>query len=263
MRLGTFINKEKSNIIDSNGKYLWKNLIPLLGNWFANTGHVFLFTYAFKYAKMGGLNQGIIPIITTLATLYNSIIFYKAFGEKVSPPKIFGMLFTVACVVCLALDSASRKADLKTGTNPKYSLYALILAFFVPMGFSMKHYLIRKYKGSYDSNHLPLDSAILESISCAIFIPFYLSEKGPYTLDSFLLGSIGGCLMVAGRILVAMAVAEGFGGPAQSLMSTNTVYTIILTITIDGQLITALQGLGLFLGLSGSAIIATGDQIYA
>ena len=56
MKLGTFINKDKSNIIDSEGKYIWKNLYPLLGNWFANTGHVFLFTYAFKFAKKGGLN---------------------------------------------------------------------------------------------------------------------------------------------------------------------------------------------------------------
>jgi hypothetical protein len=180
------------------------------------------------------MNQGIIPIITTMATLYNSIIFYKAFGETVSPPKIFGMLFTIGCVVCLALDSAGRKAVPGSGTDPIYSLYALICGFFVPIGFSFKHYLIRKYKGSYDSNYLPFDSAILESISCAIFIPFYIAEKGMYSLDSFALGSVAGCLMVAGRVLVAMSVAEGFGGPAQSLMSTNTIYTTILTITIDG-----------------------------
>lgn len=234
MKLGTFINKDKSNIYDSEGNYIWKNLYPLLGNWFANTGHVFLFTYAFKFAKKGGLNQGIIPIVTTMATLYNSIIFYKAFGEKVSPPKIFGMLFTVGCVVCLALDSASRKAVPGSDTDPINSVYALLCAFMVPVGFSFKHYLIRKFKGTYDSNHLPLDSAILESLSCAIFIPFYIAEKGPYTLDAFLLGSLSGCLMVAGRVLVAMAVAEGFGGPAQSLMSCNTIYTTILTITIDG-----------------------------
>jgi len=190
------------------------NIIPLVGNWIANTGHIFLFTYAFKFAKKGGLNQGIIPIITTLATLYNSVIFYKAFGETVSPVKIFGMFFTVGCVVCLALDSANRKPAPGSGTETIYAFYSLICAFFVPIGFSMKHYLIRKYKGSYDSNHLPFDSAILECISCAVFVPFYLSEKGGYTFESFALGSVAGILMVAGRIFVAMSVAEGFGGPA-------------------------------------------------
>ena len=259
MKLGTFINREKSNILDKEGNYIWKNLIPLIGNWIANTGHVFLFTYAFRFAKKGGLNQGIIPIVTTLATLYNSIIFYKAFGEKVSAPKVFGMLFTVGCVVFLALDSSTRKKVEGSDIDPIYSLYSLICGFFVPIGFSTKHYLIRKYKGSYDSNHLPLDSAILESISCAVFIPFYIAEKGMFTPYSFMIGSIGGLLMVAGRILVAMSVAEGYGGPAQSLMSCNTIYTTILTITIDGQMVTLLQLLGLASGLTGSTIIATGD----
>jgi hypothetical protein len=153
MRIGTFINKEKSNIIDKDGNYITKNLIPLLGNWFANTGHVFLFTYAFMFAKKGGLNQGIIPIVTTLATLYNSIIFYKAFGERVSPPKIFGMFFTIGCVTCLALDAASRKQVVGGPvTESKYAVYSLLCAFMVPVGFSFKHYLIRKFKGSYDSN---------------------------------------------------------------------------------------------------------------
>jgi hypothetical protein len=259
MKLGTFINREKSNILDKEGNYIWKNLIPLIGNWIANTGHVFLFTYAFRFAKKGGLNQGIIPIVTTLATLYNSIIFYKAFGEKVSAPKVFGMLFTVGCVVFLALDSSTRKKVEGSDIDPIYALYSLICGFFVPIGFSTKHYLIRKYKGSYDSNHLPLDSAILESISCAVFIPFYIAEKGMFTPYSFMIGSIGGLLMVAGRILVAMSVAEGYGGPAQSLMSCNTIYTTILTITIDGQMVTLLQLLGLASGLTGSTIIATGD----
>ena len=99
-----------------------------------------------------------------MATLYNSIIFYKAFGEKVSPPKILGMVFTIVCVACLALDSAQRKQVGGEGavTESKYSFYSLGCAFMVPVGLSFKHYLIRKYMGSYDSNHLPLDSAILE-----------------------------------------------------------------------------------------------------
>ena len=104
INLGVFINPEKSNIVDREGNFIKKNLVPLLGNWYANTAHVFLFTYAFKYAKLGGMNQGIIPIVTTTATLYNSILFYKAFGEKVSKVRIFGMCFTVCCVICLALD---------------------------------------------------------------------------------------------------------------------------------------------------------------
>lgn len=84
--LGTFINMEKSNIWDKDGNLQCKNLVPVLGNVYANTSHVFFFSYAFKYAKMGGLNQGIIPIMTTLASLFNSVLFYFAFDEKISYP---------------------------------------------------------------------------------------------------------------------------------------------------------------------------------
>ena len=151
MEIGTFINKDKSNIVDKDGKYITKNLIPLLGNWYANTSHIFLFTYAFKYAKMGGLNQGIIPIVTTMATPITSIVFYKMFGEKVTATKIFGMMFTVGCVVFLALDSLYSKASANKDVDSKYSFYALGFAFIVPMNFTFKHFLIRKYKGSYDT----------------------------------------------------------------------------------------------------------------
>ena len=83
-----------------------KNLVPVLGNAFANTSHVFFFSYAFKFAKMGGLNQGIIPIMTTLASLFNSVLFYFTFGEKISSPKLLGMFMTISCVVFLALASS-------------------------------------------------------------------------------------------------------------------------------------------------------------
>lgn len=54
--IGRFINPEKSNILNKEGNIMWVNLIPLLGNAYANISHIFLFTYAFRFAKMGGLN---------------------------------------------------------------------------------------------------------------------------------------------------------------------------------------------------------------
>lgn len=107
--IGTFINYEKSNIYEKDGSLKKMNLAPLLGNWYGNTAHVFLFTYAFKFAKLGGLNQGVIPIMTIFASIFNSIAFYLAFGEIISMPKIFGMIIACSCVVFLSLDSAGKK----------------------------------------------------------------------------------------------------------------------------------------------------------
>lgn len=151
-------------------------MIPLLGNWYANTAHVFLFSYAFKFSKLGGMNQGVVPIVTTMAVIYNSITFYLVFGEKLSPSKIVGIIFTFACVGFLALNTNKVEED-GLETDGKYVMWSLGLAMLVPMGFSLKHFLIRKYKGSYDYKMLPIDSGILETLSCSVFTIYYYREN--------------------------------------------------------------------------------------
>ena len=133
---GVYIDKTKSNIYNPDGSYKTKNIIPLLGNWWANTTHLFIFSYAFKFAKMGGLNQGLIQILTTFAIIYNSITFYFGFGEKLTVMKVFGMTFIISCVVCLGLDSVNKKtvnADLTIQVDKNYALLSLGIGMVVPM----------------------------------------------------------------------------------------------------------------------------------
>lgn len=56
MKTGKVIDYKKSNIFYEDGSIKKINLIPLAGNWYGNTAHMVLFTLAFKYAKLGGLN---------------------------------------------------------------------------------------------------------------------------------------------------------------------------------------------------------------
>lgn len=185
LTIGTFINKEKSNIVDPDGKVRWLNLAPLMGNWYGNTAHVFLFHFAYKFAKLGGLNQGVIPIMTIFATIFNTIVFYLAFGEKVSCIKIFGMCFCVSTVIFLAIDANNKKNEvniiadgetddaLDPATRSAYCFYALGLALLVPVGFSFKHFTIRKFKGSYNYRILPFDSGILENLTVSCFAIYF------------------------------------------------------------------------------------------
>ena len=66
-----------------------------------------------------------------------------------------------------------------------------------------------------------------------------------------------------GRVFIALAVAEGLAGPAQSLMAMNSLYMTILTVFIDGQDLSSLQAAALATGLTGSAIISVGDKLYS
>ena len=216
IKIGTFINLEKSNFYDEDGNFRKGNLVPLIGNAYANIAHVFLFTYAFKYAKMGGLNQGVIPIVTTFATIFNSVLFYFYFGEKLSCPKILGMALTVSSVVFLAVDASKDNSAEATQYDfeSKYAYYALALAMAVPFHFSFKHFLIRKYKGTYDHNFIGVDSGILETTACSVFAIIYGLEVGFDDFPKFMLGSLSGILLVLGRVFIAFAVAEGQAGPA-------------------------------------------------
>mmetsp|Transcript_17589 Transcript_17589/g.29697 ORF Transcript_17589/g.29697 Transcript_17589/m.29697 type:complete len:86 (+) Transcript_17589:326-583(+) len=53
---GVFVDRNHSNIVDPQGKLIKKNLIPVFGNWQGNIAQVFLFTFAYKFAKLGGVN---------------------------------------------------------------------------------------------------------------------------------------------------------------------------------------------------------------
>ena len=90
--------------------------------------------FAFKFAKLGGLNQGVIPIVTVTATIYNGVIFYFYFGEKLSMSKLFGMALTIVSVVFLGLDSMEKKQTVDNiEYETKYAWYALAFALIVPV----------------------------------------------------------------------------------------------------------------------------------
>ena len=57
----------------------------------------------------------------------------------------------IFCVVCLGIDSSKTKENvLDEKSETKYAVLALGLALIVPVQFSIKHLLVRKYKGTYD-----------------------------------------------------------------------------------------------------------------
>lgn len=116
---GKFFDRSKSNLLKPERGLKCKNLIPLCFSAYGNTAHFFFFALAFKYAKMAGLNQGVISILTIFATIFNVISFYFAFGEKPSRMKLFGMLFLIGTGVCLAVKAIQvgeeNKQDLDNG----------------------------------------------------------------------------------------------------------------------------------------------------
>jgi multidrug transporter EmrE-like cation transporter len=213
MRVGSFIDKPNSSFYKKDGSFNSTNLIPLAGNWIPNSAHVFLFTFAFKYAKISGINQGLISTITSFASIYNGIVFYFYFGEKLTCMKILGMCGMFLCVILLNIDASTKTGEADDGTSLKsYAFLAIGLAMIVPINFSIKHFLIRLYKGSYPTFELAIDSSILESLTFSIFAVWYHIEVG-YGFWDYWLGALCGSLIISGKICMAIAISIGFAGP--------------------------------------------------
>ena len=93
-------------------------------------------------------------------------------------------------------------------------ILALSLSILVPIIFSTKHFLIRRFSGTYNGNELPVDSVLLENATLTVFSFIYGFEIGYNDPMRILYGSIGGCFMSIGKIYIAKAVAFGQAGPS-------------------------------------------------
>ena len=60
---------------------------------------------------------------------------------------------------------------------------------------------------------------------------------------------------------MGLGVAYGQGAPAQSIMSTNSIWMTMYTVSIDGAKLSTLELIGLSCGITGAIIISSGDNI--
>lgn len=103
---GKFWDKSKSNLLNEDNSLKKINLVPLLTSVYANCAQYVFFTMAFKYAKLAGINQGVVTVMVVMATIFNTITFYFFFGEKPGCTKVIGMLFCITATVLLSVNSA-------------------------------------------------------------------------------------------------------------------------------------------------------------
>ena len=72
-------------------------------------------TFAYQYALLAGINQGVILTLNSLASVYNIFIFYFMFKERVNKIQITGILLMLCCVCLLSLNGKSRVASGENG----------------------------------------------------------------------------------------------------------------------------------------------------
>ena len=95
----------------------------------------------------------------------------------------------------------------------------MIFGILSPLSLSLKHIFIRKYKNTYKSWDVSIDGLIFE-YQMYIFLAIYYFSYNGLVWHDLLIGTVGSLFIMSGKILVALAVANGIAGPAASLLNT-------------------------------------------
>ena len=105
-----FKEGSKSRVRTPEGQILWKSLIPVFINILTNASYLVVLTLGWKFAKASNINQGVITTLLSCASLFNMIIFYFKFGEKINCLHIIGISLMIACIICISV-AATEEQD--------------------------------------------------------------------------------------------------------------------------------------------------------
>ena len=265
-RHGRWTAEKDSRLLKPDGTLFWSNLIPLLGNATVNVSYLIVMTYAWYFARLGDINQGVVSALLALASLINVVTFYFGFGEKIGWLHMIGVVFMVASVICIGAAAGSHGGEVQTdeeleagGGRSKTlnGVLAILCGLGGPTVVSTQHFLIRKFKPQYNGIEQALDAAVIEFFVLSMFlIPLSNNPDFNITWRDIGIGTAAGLLMCLGRIFVTIGVAVGLAGPAEALMSTHALYQSLLSAIFASQSLSVLEILGVLLGLAGVFFMA-------
>ena len=79
----TWFKKEGSAWKNKEGKWSAFNVIAVVANGLTNFLYTVCMTFAWKFAKMGGLNQGVVSTLLSFSSVFNIFLFCWLFKERV------------------------------------------------------------------------------------------------------------------------------------------------------------------------------------
>ena len=223
LRTGRWTKTKNSRLLTDDGKIRWATLIPLVGNVITNGGYLLSMSLGWKFAKAAGINQGVISTLLSMASVFNIVIFYFKFGEKISCLHLIGVGMMIACVLCISLAAASKKeededfdSDDTMGLSQGMAgTLAILCGLLSAILMSLKHLLIRLYKKTFSGVDQGIDSSILEfGLYCLLLIPLSNAEDFTLGWKEIGIGAGAGFLICTGRIFISIGVSIGLAAPA-------------------------------------------------
>ena len=201
-------------------------------------------SYAWEFAKIGGLNLGALNTLLGFSAVMDTICFYYFFGEKINIWQFFGIFLMFLGIFCLGIDSDNKNEDAdadvigidpeeKNGMSKVMNCFLAVgLTLFCALLLSFKSLIIRKFGGGgYTGFDQAVDSSILEGITyCFFLLPLISQHNFKVTLFELATGSLAAMGFAIGRVLKAISIAEGIAGPAQALSMQAIWLTLLIAI---------------------------------
>ena len=191
-----------------------------------NIGALICLTIAWGFAVMGGLNQGVITSCMNTIAIFDMIVFYCAFGEKVNTVQIIGVIFMlagigfIAAATSVAEEPEEGDEEIDTGgrTALVNGLLSIGLAICAALQVSFQHYVIRKFSTSYTGIDQNIDLACPQNLIFALFL-IWLCQDITITWGDILLGGLAGFLFEFGRLNIAYSIDKGIAGPVNAMIA--------------------------------------------
>lgn len=236
--------------------------------------------YSFMFAEKSGINPGIISSIFSSTCVFTIIMFYFAYGQKLTINDWIGTFFIMLCVVFISIggggdddEEAVAESTLRilAGAGPRkgpkiklskeeadmYLYFSVIAA--LAAGFILSintvslqycvHHGCRIDQANFDGNMLMF----------CIFFPMYLVietiNPGTYSARDLFSGSMDIICITIGVIALGKGLACGNGGPMQAIENQKTVIVTIITAIVYKKMPTVLQICGLVSGIVGVLFI--------
>ena len=100
--------KEKDSVLlfDSpNRTVKWYNLLPVCGAALPTVANTLLLTYAWQFASVSGVNQGIVSSVGTFSSIIDILTFYYFLGERTNIVQFIGIGLMLLSITMISLAS--------------------------------------------------------------------------------------------------------------------------------------------------------------
>ena len=162
--------------------------------------------------------------------VFDCVVFYFAFGEKVSKLHLIGVVLMFIGIGCIGAAAATKESedideDVDTGGRSVFlnGILAILVGLGGPMTMALQHYIIRRFSKGYTGLNQAFDVApVINFIFTFFLIP--LKEKMTITWMDIFIGTAAEVFMEIARILVSYSVEKGLAGPASALISTQALH---------------------------------------